>query len=368
MNLLFLDQFSDLGGAQKNLLELLPAVRAAGWRALVGLPGEGELFQRVRALGFEAERIDCGPYASGRKSAADFGRFLAGTPRLAAQMRRLAQRVDADVVYLNGPRLLPAAALAQFERPVLFHSHSYLGPGPARSLADSCPAPAGRAPGSTMRIRRRALASLRPSGATLDNLQRSNRSTPRRAAFARRTAARRLHRPHRARKRPARIRRRRQTNPPGPSAMPVRHLRSAPLRRPRRRTLRRATPRRRRRPAPALRRLGRRYRNLPGAARSAPGALHRPRSHHASNPGSLRRRRAGNRLPLGRHPGSDRRRSHRPPGKHRGTNGANRHRPPHQRPRAACIPSPAPRTPPGKQRFTLDRYHHQILQAIEASA
>src|SRR5260370_7504977 len=50
-------------------------------------------------------------------------------------MRRMAQRVDADVVYLNGPRLLPAAAVAGFERPVLFHSHSYLGPGAVLSLA-----------------------------------------------------------------------------------------------------------------------------------------------------------------------------------------------------------------------------------------
>ena len=77
MNLLLLDQFSDPGGAQQNLLELLPAVRKMGWHTLVGLPGEGEIFERVRALGFEAERIACGPYASGRKSAADFGRFLA---------------------------------------------------------------------------------------------------------------------------------------------------------------------------------------------------------------------------------------------------------------------------------------------------
>ena len=135
MNLLFLDQFSDLGGAQKNLLELLPAVRAAGWHALVGLPGAGELFERVRALGVEAERIACGPYTSGRKSAADLARFLTETPQLAAQIHKMAQRVDAHVVYLNGPRLLPAAALAGLGRPVLFHSHSYLGPGPARSLA-----------------------------------------------------------------------------------------------------------------------------------------------------------------------------------------------------------------------------------------
>jgi glycosyltransferase involved in cell wall biosynthesis len=135
MNLLFLDQFSDLGGAQQNLLELLPAVRAMGWRALVGLPGEGGLFERVRALGFEAVRIACGPYGSGRKSAPDAARFLAGTPRLAWQMRRLALLVDADLVYLNGPRLLPAAAVAGLARPVLFHSHSYLAPGAVRRLA-----------------------------------------------------------------------------------------------------------------------------------------------------------------------------------------------------------------------------------------
>ena len=62
MKLLLLDQFSDLGGAQHNLLELLPALRDAGWSALVGLPGDGVLFERVRAMGFQAERIACGPY------------------------------------------------------------------------------------------------------------------------------------------------------------------------------------------------------------------------------------------------------------------------------------------------------------------
>jgi glycosyltransferase involved in cell wall biosynthesis len=137
MNLLLLDQFSDLGGAQKNLLELLPAIREAGWRTLVGLPGEGEFFEQVRALGFEAERIECGPYESGRKSAADVARFVAGTPRLAGQIRRMASRVDAGLVYLNGPRLLPAAAMASLGRPVLFHSHSYLGPGVMRRMASA---------------------------------------------------------------------------------------------------------------------------------------------------------------------------------------------------------------------------------------
>jgi glycosyltransferase involved in cell wall biosynthesis len=132
MNILLLDQYSDPGGAQQALLELLPAIRQRGWRALVGLPGSGKLFDAVRALGLEVERIDCGPYRSGRKSAADFGRFVAQTPRLAAQIRSLANRVDAELIYVNGPRVVPAAALAGLRCPVLFHSHSWLPPGIAR--------------------------------------------------------------------------------------------------------------------------------------------------------------------------------------------------------------------------------------------
>ena len=138
MRLLLLDQFSDPGGAQQVLLELLPAIRERGWKALVGLPGEGEMFQRVRALGFEAERVDCGPYASGRKSATDLARFLMGTPRMARQIEEMASRVEVDLVYINGPRLLPAAARARLSPPVLFHAHSYLRPGATRILAGMC--------------------------------------------------------------------------------------------------------------------------------------------------------------------------------------------------------------------------------------
>jgi glycosyltransferase involved in cell wall biosynthesis len=133
MNLLLLDQFSQPGGAQQVLLDLLPGIRDRGWKAVVGLPGEGELFEQIRSLGFPVERIPCGPYAAGRKSAADAARFLTDTPALARQIARLAAGVD--LVYVNGPRLLPAAALAGLDAPVLFHAHSYLFPGAVRKLA-----------------------------------------------------------------------------------------------------------------------------------------------------------------------------------------------------------------------------------------
>src|SRR5215471_16815726 len=133
MRLLLLDQFSELGGAQRCLLDLLPAIRARGWDSLIGLPGSGEMFARVRAIGFDAGQISCGPFRSGSKSAADLTRFAVQTPRLAGEIRRLAAGVD--LVYVNGPRLVPATALAGLDVPVVFHAHSYLQPGLVRRLA-----------------------------------------------------------------------------------------------------------------------------------------------------------------------------------------------------------------------------------------
>jgi glycosyltransferase involved in cell wall biosynthesis len=118
MRILLLDQFSDPGGAQQCLLDLLPAFRERDWRVLVGLPGQGKLFDAVRAEGFQAERIDI--RSLGRGSARD--------------IRELARQVDAELLYINGPRLLPVAAMAGIPARVVFHSHSYLKPV-ARTVA-----------------------------------------------------------------------------------------------------------------------------------------------------------------------------------------------------------------------------------------
>jgi glycosyltransferase involved in cell wall biosynthesis len=133
MKVLLLDQFSDLGGGQQQVLGALPEMRRRGWQVVVGVPGEGKVFEQVRETGFECLPIACGPYNSQRKSSGDLLRFLTGTPRLAGQIRKMAE--GASLVYLNGPRLLPAAALAGLRQPVLFHAHSYLYPGAVRTLA-----------------------------------------------------------------------------------------------------------------------------------------------------------------------------------------------------------------------------------------
>ena len=132
MKILFLDQFSELWGAQRCLLDLLPAVAEHGWHATVALPGKGPLIGRLRAAGAATMDIPCGPYRPGTKSLADIRRFRSDLKRQVEQLRPQCF----DLIYVNGPRLLPAAAEAFGGRaPVLFHAHNRIPPGPSTWLA-----------------------------------------------------------------------------------------------------------------------------------------------------------------------------------------------------------------------------------------
>ena len=130
MNILFLDQFSDLGGAQQNLLDLLPAIRKHGWKALVAAPGSGPLADRSRASGVPYAELSIGPFRSWKKSAIDVLRFLLQARALTRRIALLVEVLEANLIYVNGPRLLPAAARAASGRiPLVFHCHSLLRPG-----------------------------------------------------------------------------------------------------------------------------------------------------------------------------------------------------------------------------------------------
>ena len=136
MNILFLDQFSDLGGAQRCLIELLPAIRDRGWRAHVAAPGNGALRNRSLALGATYRQIASGPFQSGGKSISDLFHFARELPKLANEIAALATNSQAQIVYVNGPRLLPAASLGLPDGiPLVFHCHSYLRQRYAAALA-----------------------------------------------------------------------------------------------------------------------------------------------------------------------------------------------------------------------------------------
>ena len=122
MKILFVEQFSELGGGQRNLLDLLPAVIERGWKATVAAPGSGPLLDQARAAGAETAALPLGKYSDGRKTAGEAAQFGLDTIRTA---RWLAQS-DAGLISVGGARALPAIALAGRRRRVVFQAQHFM--------------------------------------------------------------------------------------------------------------------------------------------------------------------------------------------------------------------------------------------------
>ena len=138
MNILFLDQFSEMGGAQRCLADLLPAIVRQGWTAHLAIPGNGPLVEFARLYRASVTTLPCGPYQSGQKRWADLARFAYQLPLQVRALSRLIAERRIDLLYVNGPRLLPAATLAARRRPLIFHAHSRVSQTGAASLAGLC--------------------------------------------------------------------------------------------------------------------------------------------------------------------------------------------------------------------------------------
>jgi glycosyltransferase involved in cell wall biosynthesis len=120
MKILFVDQFSTMGGAQQCFADLLPAIQDRGWTVHAALPGEGSMTRLLSTT-----PIPCGPYRSGKKSFGDVVRFCTDVRMQAATVLRLLRENRYDLVYVNGPRVLTGAAIAS-RVPILFHAHNFL--------------------------------------------------------------------------------------------------------------------------------------------------------------------------------------------------------------------------------------------------
>jgi glycosyltransferase involved in cell wall biosynthesis len=134
VNILFVDQFSEPGGAQQCLMDLLPEVRARGWGARLLAPGEGELVQRCREAGVPVHPLPLGSYSSGGKNALDMVRYGIEIPRMRRALREVIAQHPVDLVHINGPRTLPAAW--NIDRPVAFHAHSPVAGTLPRRMAE----------------------------------------------------------------------------------------------------------------------------------------------------------------------------------------------------------------------------------------
>jgi glycosyltransferase involved in cell wall biosynthesis len=134
LNILFLDQFSEPGGAQLCLKDLMPEIQRRSWNPHLMAPGDGGLVEWSREAGIPVYPLPLRSYSNGRKTALDFLRFSVDAPRMALALRRVIQRHRVDLVYVNGPRVLPA--VAGVSCPVIFHAHSFVGRRVERRLID----------------------------------------------------------------------------------------------------------------------------------------------------------------------------------------------------------------------------------------
>ncbi len=127
-NILCIDQFSTFGGGQRSLLDLLPAFRERGWRPSVAIPGEGAFPDMVRSRGFRTHSFAPGNYASRKKPLKQLLQYALELPGLVKCLEELVEANNIDLLYVNGPRLIPPAAWVAWRRgiPLVFHCHNRL--------------------------------------------------------------------------------------------------------------------------------------------------------------------------------------------------------------------------------------------------
>jgi glycosyltransferase involved in cell wall biosynthesis len=163
MKILILDQFSEPGGAQLCVRDLAPEIARRQWHATFMAPGDGAVRGSLEELGIKNERLPGLVYNNGRKSVRDVARYGLDIARVLAGIARFTGKNRPDLIYINGPRVLPASVA--FGCPIVFHAHNYLVKTYARMIAVMC-----------LRIKRvEVIASSRFAGRALDGLVAADR-------------------------------------------------------------------------------------------------------------------------------------------------------------------------------------------------
>ena len=91
---------------------MLPALPERGWRAIVAAPDSGPLLALVAQAGAEPLPLALGDYSSNRKPMGEWPRFVKESILVQEVIERIIAAFRPDLIYVNGPRVLPAAAFA----------------------------------------------------------------------------------------------------------------------------------------------------------------------------------------------------------------------------------------------------------------
>src|SRR5579862_2838910 len=139
MRILFLDQFPTLGGGQRILVDVAESFAADGHEVTVGLPppgdGPAEVAGELERRGISHVEFSLPKLTAGSKGLKDALLLSLSTASLRRQLRSLVAAKKIDLIYVNGPRWLPAAVLAG--KPVIAAIH-LIHKGMERRLLESC--------------------------------------------------------------------------------------------------------------------------------------------------------------------------------------------------------------------------------------
>jgi len=121
-HIVFLEQYGSLGGGQQVLLELVRAALHIGCRVSVLIP-DGPCVEKLRSIGAHVHKIADSHLSQGKKSFSDILRFIIYSWRIFLQYTGLLR--SADLIYINGNRLLGTGMLAQYllQRKAVCHIH-----------------------------------------------------------------------------------------------------------------------------------------------------------------------------------------------------------------------------------------------------
>lgn len=125
--ILFCDQYGQMGGGQQVLLELVKAALSNRFTVTVLIPA-GPCADKLEALGVEVRRIPYCTVTQGKKSRTDIMRLAVNS--LAVFLQNYSALRSADLIYVNGNRLLPVAFLAQKILGKQAACHIHLNHGP----------------------------------------------------------------------------------------------------------------------------------------------------------------------------------------------------------------------------------------------
>jgi len=125
--ILVLEQQSWSGGAQRVLEAVLSSIKD-DFDPVIAFPDKGPFSTALQKRHIEALTFPLGKYPPGKKSYSDMMVFALRTLLCAAKLARIIRRKRISLVYINGPRCLPAGVMAAWltGRPALFHLHLIL--------------------------------------------------------------------------------------------------------------------------------------------------------------------------------------------------------------------------------------------------